>query len=88
MHAVVTHARIADRERAEQFLREQVIPGVSGAPGFVTGHWVNVGGDRGVSISVFESEDAAKQVVDRVQTPPGDVVTIESQEVGEVVGNA
>lgn len=78
MHAVVTQVRIADRERAEEFLREQVIPSVSGAPGFISGHWVNIGGDRGASISVWESEEAARQMMDRAPSPPGDVVTIES----------
>jgi hypothetical protein len=88
MHAVVTRVRIADRDKAEGFLREQVIPAVSQAPGFVTGHWANISGDRGASMTVYESEEAAKQAVEQFDPPPGDVVTIESMEVGEVVGQA
>lgn len=88
MHAVVTTVRIADREKAEGFLREQVVPRVSEAPGFVAGYWANIGGDRGASMAVYESEEAAKQAVEQVAPPPGEVLTIESMEVGEVVAQA
>ena len=88
MHAVVTSVKISDREKAEKFLKAQVIPGVSQAPGFVAGYWANVGGDRGSSIAVFESEEAAKPVIEQVQVPPEEIVTIESMEVGEIVGHA
>jgi hypothetical protein len=88
MYAVVTKVRIADREKAEKFLTEQVIPGVSQAPGFVSGNWANFGGDRGTSMTVYESEEAANQAVEQFDPPPADVVTIESMEVGEVVGQA
>jgi hypothetical protein len=88
MHAVVTRVRIADRDKAEGFLREQVVPRVSQAPGFVAGYWTNIGGDRGASMAVYESEEAAKQVVEQFSPPPAEIVTIESMEVGEVVERA
>jgi len=88
MHAVVTTVKITDREKAEAFLREQLVPRVSQAPGFVAGYWTNVGGDRGASMTVYESEEAAKQAVEQLAPPPGDVVTIESMEVAEVVAQA
>ena len=75
-------------ENAERFLREQVIPRVSQAPGFVAGYWANIGGDRGASMTLYESEEAAKQAVEQLAPPPGEVVTIESMEVGEVVEQA
>jgi hypothetical protein len=40
-----------------------------------------------VSIAVFESQDAARTVAEQVQ-PPGDFVTFDSVEVGEVVASA
>lgn len=88
MHAVVVKVTIADRNAAEGALREQVVPGVSGAPGFIAGYWVNISGDKGISMSVFESEEAAKAVAenDLPTAPVG--VTIDSVEVGEVVANA
>jgi hypothetical protein len=37
MHAVVVEVSISDPEGAEPVLREQVVPRVSQAPGFVAG---------------------------------------------------
>ena len=61
MHAVVTRVGIADRQKAEACLREQVIPRVSQAPSFVGGYWANIGGDRGASMAVCESEEAGRR---------------------------
>ena len=58
MHAVVARVTIAERESAESHLREQVVPGVSQAPGFVRGYWTYKDG-TGVAMVVFESEEAA-----------------------------
>jgi heme-degrading monooxygenase HmoA len=89
MHAAVFRVSIKDREEAEKFLREQIVPNASKAPGFVAGHWVNIGGNQGTSMVVFESEDAAKQWSQAAQgTEPPAGVTIESVEVGEVVAQA
>jgi hypothetical protein len=88
MHAVMFRVSIHQQEEAEKFLKEQIVPGVSQAPGFVAGHWVNIGGDQGQSLIVFESEEAARAVADNVTAPPADVVTIERVEVGEVVAHA
>jgi hypothetical protein len=88
MHAVMFRVSIHQREEAEKFLKEQIVPGVSQAPGFVTGHWVSIDGTQGQSMIVFESEEAARAVADNVNAPPTDVVTIERVEVGEVVAQA
>jgi hypothetical protein len=90
MHAVVTRVAISDREGAESFLRDEVVPGVSQAPGFVAGYWVNIGGSRGTSVVVFESEEAANATAEQVRghAPTGGAVTIESVDVGEVVASA
>ena len=65
-----------------------MIPRVSQALGFVGGYWANIGGDRGASMTVYESEEAAKQSVEQFVPPPAGIVTIESMEVGEVVEQA
>lgn len=39
MHAVVVNVTVNDPEAAELALREQLVPRVSHAPGFVTGYW-------------------------------------------------
>jgi heme-degrading monooxygenase HmoA len=87
MHAVVARVTINDREAAESQLREQVVPGVSQAPGFVAGYWTRKD-DTGLSMVVFESEDAAKAVSERMPAMVPDGVTLGEVEVREVVANA
>jgi hypothetical protein len=60
MHAVVLNVTIHDPEAAAAALRDQVVPQVAGAPGFVAGYWVDLDGGRGTAVVVFESEDAAR----------------------------
>jgi hypothetical protein len=87
MHAVVVTVTINDGEAATSQLREQVVPGVSQAPGFVAGYWTRAD-DGGLSMVVFDSEDAAKAVSERVPSMVTDAVTIKSVEVREVVAHA
>jgi len=86
MHAVVTSVTIEDQDSSAQFLREQLVPRISSAPGFVAGYWVAIAEDKGRGVIVFESEEAANAARDQIQPPPG--VTMDSIEVGEVVANA
>jgi len=37
MHAVLVHVTLSDPQGSEVALREQVVPRISGAPGFVDG---------------------------------------------------
>jgi hypothetical protein len=87
MHAVVLNVTVTDADAASAALRAQVVPEVSGTPGFVTGYWVRLDGGRGTAVVVFESEDAARSAAAEAQ-PPGDLMTFDSVEVGEVVANA
>ena len=87
MHAVVARVAIADREPAESHLREQVVPGVSQAPGFVAGYWTYKDG-TGLGMVVFESEEAANGMSERVPSMVPDGVTLEDIEVREVVAHA
>ena len=91
MHAVVINVTIIDFERARQGLQEEVVPAVSQAPGFVAGYWTRSEDDRGLGLAVFESEDAARAVAERVRSegpPDPDAVTLESVDVREVVAHA
>jgi heme-degrading monooxygenase HmoA len=91
MHAVVVKVNIDDFEKGRQFLTEQVVPRVKGAPGFVAGYWTrSEDGSGGLSMMVFESEDAARQVVQMMesQAPMDEGVTIDGIEVREVVASA
>jgi hypothetical protein len=87
MHAVVLNVTVHDPDAATAALRDQVVPQVSRAPGFVAGYWVGLDGGRGTSVVVFESEDAARTAAAQAQAP-GDFVTFDTVEVGEVVANA
>jgi hypothetical protein len=88
MHALVIRVTINDRESAEAFLKEQIVPSVSQTPGFVAGYWTNIGGDKGASMIVFESEEAAAGVVERIRQAAAEFVTFDSIDVAEVVAHA
>jgi hypothetical protein len=91
MHAVVVKVTINDFETARTFLQERVVPGASGAPGFVAGYWTrSADGGNGLSMVVFDSEDAANAAVEMVRAGAGenDAVNLEDIEVREVVANA
>jgi hypothetical protein len=89
MHAVVVRVSISDSESAQKGLEEKVVPRVSQAPGFVAGYWTR-SDDRsnGQSMLVFESEDAARAVAERIHADVPEGVTVESTEVREVVASA
>jgi hypothetical protein len=86
MHAVFVTVKVEDAEAGLAHLRSEVVPRVSQAPGFVAGYWLAPEGDRGNSIVVFESEEAARSAAERLQPPPQ--VTVESVEIREVVAHA
>ena len=88
MHAVVTSLTVNDPEAARSQMRENVVPGVSRTPGFVAGYWTGGGDGGGLSFVVFESEEAAKSLSDRVPSLLTDAVTIKNIEVREVVAHA
>jgi heme-degrading monooxygenase HmoA len=91
MHAVVVKVNIDDFEKGRRFLTEQVVPRVSQAPGFVAGYWTrSEDGSGGLSLIVFESEDAARQVAQMIESQgmADEGVTLEGTEVREVVANA
>jgi heme-degrading monooxygenase HmoA len=87
VHAVVITVTVNDREQAVAALRDQVVPQVSSMPGFVAGYWTDLGGNRGASMVVWESEEAARQAADQAEAP-GSFVTFDSVEVAEVVASA
>ncbi len=91
MHAVVVRVSIDDPEKAQQSLREQVIPRVKQAPGFVAGYWTRSDdGQNGLSVVIFETEDGARQAAEQLKaggvTP--ETVTVETVDVREVVEHA
>jgi hypothetical protein len=87
MHAIVVRVNIDDPEAATARLREDVVPRVSQAPGFVAGYWTRK--ERtGLSMLVFESEEAATNAEQRVRANMPEGVNLESTEIREVMANA
>ena len=87
MHAVVVRVTLKDVEGAEDQLRNEVVPQVSQAPGFVNGYWTRKG-ETGLSMILFESEDAANSAAERVPSTVPHNVDLENLEVREVVASA
>ena len=94
MHAVVVRVTIHNADRTREVLDSQVVPQVSGAPGFKSGYWTwSTGGGAldGLSMLIFDSEENARAAGDRVSaiaSAARDDVTLESVEVREVVASA
>ena len=87
MHAVVVKVKINDLEAADSHLRERVVPAISQAPGFVAGYWTRKDG-TGLSMIVFDSEDAANRASEQVPSMIPDAVTLENVDVREVAAHA
>lgn len=87
MHAVVVSVTVHDREAATRALEKEVVPRISQARGFIAGYWLALPNGKGSSVTVFDSQDAARTVAEQLQ-PPGDFVTFDSVEVGQVIANA
>ena len=69
MYAVVIRVTIHNVDRTREVLNSQVVPQVSGAPGFKTGYWTwSTGGgeSNGLSMIIFDSEENARAAGERV----------------------
>lgn len=86
MHAVVVNVSVRDREAAGRALEEEVVPRISQARGFVAGYWLSMPDGRGLSVVVFDSQDAARTMAEQI--PAGQFVTFDSVEVAEVAASA
>ena len=87
MHAVVVSVTLKDVEGAEEQLRNEVVPQVSKAPGFVNGYWTRKG-ETGLSMILFESEEAANSASERIPSTVPNNVDLQNLEVREVVASA
>ena len=93
MHALVTHVTIHDADRTRDLLNSQVVPAVSGAPGFQAGYWTwSTGNEQltGLAMMVFDSAENARAAGDRVSAAAegSDDVTLDGVDVREVVASA
>lgn len=87
MHAVVVRVTIRDPEESVAAVREQVVPRISQAPGFVAGYWTRKD-NTGLSMTLWESEDGARNAGDMARSLAPEGVNVESVEVREVIASA
>jgi len=87
MHAVVVTVTINDAEAAQNELRDKLVPWASNTPGFVSGYWTIKGGS-GLTMLIFDSEDAANRMSDQAGSAVPDAMTLENVEVREVAAHA
>jgi heme-degrading monooxygenase HmoA len=94
MHAVLIEVDTSgqpDREAGLKHLREEVVPRISGAPGFQAGYWLRPVEDaQGISLVLFDTEANAKAASDDLgvgsTAAPG--VTVVRKELREVAASA
>ena len=94
MHAVLIEVDTSgqpDQEAGLKNLRENVVPGVSQAPGFHAGYWLRPLGDaKGASLVLFDSEEHAEAASQALtvgsEAAPG--VKVIRREVREVAASA
>jgi hypothetical protein len=86
MHAVIVRVTISDVEAATEQLRNEIVPRVKQAPGFVAGYWIRTeGDDKGRGLIVFDSVDAARAAAEQLRAPRGKGATLDYVDVAEVV---
>ena len=87
MHAVIVRVTLHDVEAALEFLRNKVVPRASQEPGFVKGYWLRKE-NSGLSVLIFESEQAADAASKRIEPLSEAPVTLEEVELREVAAEA
>jgi hypothetical protein len=92
MHGVIGEVQIdpARQDEAEKLLQETIIPTVKSAPGFVAGYWLRSDdGSSGMSLILFESEEAARKAAENRPAPPeGGPISAIRMEVRRVLAQA
>jgi hypothetical protein len=87
MYAVVVNVTLTDPEASLKELQEVVVPRAKQAPGFVTGYWTRKD-NTGLSMVVFESEEQARAMSERMPTMVPEHVSLQGVEVREVAAHA
>lgn len=90
MHATLVSVRVSPeaQEAALVTLREEVVPMIAGAPGFIAGYWLEPVNGVGLSVILFDTEEQARQASPPVGPAPAPGATVENVEVRAVVATA
>ena len=75
---------------ARRGLHEQVIPRISQSAGFVAGYWLEPLDGQGISVTLWGSEQAAREAAGLIQpdSSPTTGVKVDRIETREVIGKA
>ena len=94
MHGVLIEVDTSgqpDREVGLKYLREEIVPRVSQAPGFQSGYWLRpLEDNKGTSLVLFDTEENAEAASRDlgVGSSPAPGVTVVRKEVREVAASA
>ena len=88
MHVALVNVTLNDPEAAVENLRNEIVPRVSQAPGFVAGYWYGDRQTKGAATIVFESEENAQGFARMAGEQGPGPATIDSIEIQPVVANA
>jgi hypothetical protein len=90
MHAALVSVRVVPeaQESALTMLREQIVPMVASAPGFIAGYWLETQNEVGLSVLLFDTEENARATAPPVGPAPAPGATVERVEFRAVVAHA
>lgn len=92
VHANVVFVNVdaTEADPARRGLHDQVIPRVSQTPGFVAGYWLEPLDGKGISVTLWESEQAAREAAGLIHSAssPTTGVKVDRIETREVIGQA
>ena len=89
MHAVIVSVTINNPDEALNYLKSDIVPRVSQAPGFVAGYWYGDGQTTGNATIILDSEESANGLAEMIKSQEGPGhATIDSVETHPVVANA
>ena len=92
MHANVVFVNIdaSQADPARRGLHEHVIPRISHTAGFVAGYWLEPVDGKGISVTLWESEQAAREAAGFIQPDSSSTtgVKLDRIETREVIGQA
>jgi hypothetical protein len=92
VHANVVFVNVdaSQADPARRGLHEEVIPRVRQTVGFVAGYWLEPIDGMGISVTLWESEQAAREAAGHIQpaSSPTTGVKLDRIETREVIGQA
>jgi hypothetical protein len=89
-NVVFVNVDATEADPARRGLHNQVIPRVRETPGFVAGYWLEPVDGKGISVTLWESEQAAREAARLIHpaSSPTTGVKVDRIDTREVIGQA